>query len=198
MGSKVCRLGSLYQTWVRTTTTQIVYYIYRMEELITLYYGNLLSLERGQKISPGTPVVPTASLIELWEARSCLTNWRGNTQAGLLPTSKSGDSSYWGICSTMQPLWRRKSIEGTPRDHRMRKPKKWSLNTPPWGPLRCHWWHYYSSGQTSLLRGVDLCSQHAFPLSAWWLHEGIVAGVEHMYGQGWPTRSTKFDENLQE
>ena len=50
----------------------------------------LSSLGIGQKISPGTLVVPTASLTELWGARSSSMNWEWNVQAGPPPTGRSG------------------------------------------------------------------------------------------------------------
>ena len=45
--SKVCGFGSLYQTWVRITKTQMV--CYRMEELITLHHGNFAILGKWVK-----------------------------------------------------------------------------------------------------------------------------------------------------
>ena len=141
----------------------------------------LPSLGKGQEILPGTPVVPTGLLTEHWGVRFSLMNWGENTWAGPLPLGKRGDSSYWRICSTMLPPWRRKSGEGAYEDHRLRKPNRWPLNTLCEGPHRHYWWCHYPSDQTRLLRGVDLGSQHPFPSSAQWLHEGIMAGVEQTY-----------------
>ena len=52
---------------------------------------------------PDTQVVPTELQTELCGVRLSLMNWRENTWAGPLPTSRSGDSSYWSACCKMQP-----------------------------------------------------------------------------------------------
>ena len=149
MGSKVCGFGSLYQTQFRITSKLIIYYIYRMEELIILHYGNFVILEERARALPGVPVVQTLLLTELWGVRSSLMNWGENTQAGLPLISKSGDSSYWNICSTIWPPWNRKHVKGVPRDPRLRKLKRRPLSTPPWGPLMiplCKWPNTFIKG----------------------------------------------------
>ena len=50
----------------------------------------LLSWGRAQKISPVTPVVPTASLTELWGVRSSLTNWGGTPRLDHHPQARLG------------------------------------------------------------------------------------------------------------
>ena len=73
-----------------------------MEELITLYYGNLCHpWGQGKRFHLMHQFVLTMLLTELWRVRSSLMNWEENTQAGPLPTDKSGDSCYWSVCSTM-------------------------------------------------------------------------------------------------
>ena len=131
MGLNVCGFGSLCQTWAKITKTQIA--CYRMEEIITLYYGNFHPWREGKRFCPQTGC---SNLITDRTLRSqiFLDKLRRNTWAGPPPTGKSGDSSYWSACSSMWPPWGRKNIKGTPKDLRMRKPKKQPLNTPLWGP----------------------------------------------------------------
>ena len=142
----------------------------------------LPSLKRGQKILPAAQVVPAASLTELWGARSSSMNWRGTPRLDYCPQARVG-TLLIGACAPVCGLHEEERVLKV-----LPKITGWgNWRSGPWTPLhegslRCHWWHHYPGGQTNLSRGMDLGSQHAFLLSAWWLHEGIAAGVEQMHG----------------
>ena len=68
MGSKVCEFGSLYQTRVKITKTQIIYY--RMEELITLHHGNFMIL--GKYAKAYTQRTGCSKLVGEWSIQSQL------------------------------------------------------------------------------------------------------------------------------
>ena len=182
-GSKVHGFGSLYQSWVRITKMQIIYYIYRMEELIILYYGNFAILgERARDFawhtscSNGVADRTLRSQIFLNELRREHLGWT------------TSHRQEWGLFLLEHLLHYVASVK------KKRVPKVLPKITE-WGdhrrghwtslcesPLRFYEWHHHPSGQKGLLRGADPGSKHAFPSSAWQLHEGIVAGVEQMYG----------------
>ena len=132
-GSKVHGFGSLCQTWVRITKIQII--SYRMEELITLYYGNFAIFgERARDFTWCTGCSShiadrtLRSQIFLNKLRIEYPGW------GHCPQTRV-ETLLIGVPAPQCRLHdKRKSIKGTPKDPRLRKLKRWPLNPPPWGP----------------------------------------------------------------
>ena len=77
----------------------------RVEELVTLQYGNFIILGSRWGNSPKGPAAPIGLPIRPSGASFISTNWEENTQAGVSPNARNGVSSCWSTCSIMQPPW---------------------------------------------------------------------------------------------
>ena len=161
-----------------------------MEELITLYYGNFVIL--GDRVRDFT-----------WQTDCSNHIADRNCEESDLPWWVE-EGTYWQewglfllehLLHYADSMWKKEHWRCSRRPQAEEAAPEHPSNEDP---ARCHWWHHYPSGRLSLSRRVDLGPQYAFLLSAWWMHEIIMAGVEQMYDQGWPMGSTKFDETLKE
>ena len=165
MGSKVCAFGSLYQTWVRTSKTQII--CYGIEELITLQYGNFTFLRERAKDFP-----------QHTSCSNCIADRALRTQIFLDKMRRE----HLGWATAPQARVGTLLI-GVPTPqcclHAEERTLKAFPKIPCWGnqrgspwtphhedPHRSHWWCHYPSGQTVLSREVNFSSQHTFPSSA--------------------------------
>ena len=69
-------------------------------------------------------------------------------------------------------------------------PKQWPLSMPPSTPFRVHRHRNTKDCQAGLLGGVHSGAKCATPPAAWRVYEGVVPRTYQTYGQGWPTEQT--------
>ena len=146
-GSKVHGCGSLYQTWVRVTKIQIIYYIYRMEELITLYFSNFAILgERATDFAWHTSC-SNHDADRTLRSQIFLNELKREHPARLLLTGKSR-TLLTGASAPLCNLHEEERVSKA-----LQKMTGWgNWRSSPWtslceGSLRCHWWCHYPSGQ---------------------------------------------------
>ena len=130
-GSKVCGLGSLYQTWVRILIHRSFVTEWRSWLLcimaISQYWKNgWRSLPKEQAVPIKWQTGPSAPSY-FWM------RWSKSIQGGTLPIGRSGAWFCWNKCSTMLQPCGIKSTKGAPKDSHQNQPKQ-PLSTLVCGP----------------------------------------------------------------
>ena len=108
------------------------------------------------------------------------------TQVGGPPAIRSGGSSYWSICFTMQQLCEgeneKDTWEGAPPCSELTKPKKWPSTPLHQGPSKVNQPGDSGHGRTSVPGGVHASSQWTPLLAAGGIHGRAASRVGLTYG----------------
>ena len=135
-----------------------------MKELIILYYGSFAIL--GDRVRE----------YAWWTSCSnCIVDWTLRSQIFLKelrrehPGWTTAQRQEWGLFLLEHLLhyadsMRKKECQWCSQRPQAEGTKEAAPETFPKGPAKQHQWGHHSDGCTSLQRGVDLSSQHSFPV----------------------------------